>query len=171
MTKDFILFLDYDGVLHEDAVFLEKRRPVLRTDGELFMWSHHLVRELEPYPDIRIVLSTSWVRIRGFSRAKDVLPQPLRDRVIGATWHSSMGRSEHGGFRLVSTWWDEATRYQQIARCVQRARLSQWIAIDDNGLGWADEHVDKLILTSPNKGISDPVALIKLRTQLISICA
>ena len=52
-----ILFLDFDGVLHPDAVYLERGRPVLRTDGELFMWSRHLVdvlasaREVEDHAD------------------------------------------------------------------------------------------------------------------------
>ena len=105
-----ILFLDFDGVLHPDAVFLEKRRPVLRADGNLFMWVPHLISAIEPYPEVQIVLSTSWVRARGFSRAKKALPKPLRDRIIGSTWHSSMGRSEYGGHRLVSTWWDRSTR-------------------------------------------------------------
>lgn len=38
-----ILFLDFDGVLHPDAVYRERGRPVLRDQGELFMWSGRLV--------------------------------------------------------------------------------------------------------------------------------
>lgn len=34
-----VLFLDYDGVLHPDEVFLERGKPVLRARGELFMWT------------------------------------------------------------------------------------------------------------------------------------
>jgi hypothetical protein len=45
-----ILFLDFDGVLHPDAVYLERGRPVLRADGELFMWAHHLVDALASAP-------------------------------------------------------------------------------------------------------------------------
>ncbi|NKA73639.1 hypothetical protein GO285_02999 [Ralstonia solanacearum] len=33
------LFLDYDGVLHPDEVYYEYGKPVLRADGELFMWA------------------------------------------------------------------------------------------------------------------------------------
>lgn len=34
-----ILFLDFDGVLHPDAAYLVRGRPVLRAAGELFMWA------------------------------------------------------------------------------------------------------------------------------------
>jgi len=35
-----ILFLDFDGVLHPDAVYLRHSGQIeLRTEGELFMWS------------------------------------------------------------------------------------------------------------------------------------
>lgn len=161
-----ILFLDFDGVLHPDAAFLEKGRPVLRAEGELFMWAPFLVEALAPHPHVKIVLSTSWVRVRSFSRARDALPAPLRKRVIGATWHTDMGQSDYSGVRLVSSWWDEATRYQQIARYVECARLERWIAIDDDGDSWADSARGRLILTDPDKGISDPLALQQLQDGL-----
>ena len=82
-----ILFLDFDGVLHPDAVYLERGRPVLRADGELFMWSRYLVDVLASAPQIRIVLSTSWARELRFNRARDYLTAELRPMVIGATWH------------------------------------------------------------------------------------
>ena len=40
-----ILFLDYDGVLHPDHVYLVSGRPVPRADGELLMWAPILVRD------------------------------------------------------------------------------------------------------------------------------
>ena len=166
-----ILFLDFDGVLHRDSVYLEHRRPVLRGDGTLFEWAPLLIRELECYPDVKIVLSTSWSRIRGYSRARDALPYPLREKVIGSTWHSGMGKSEIGGFRLVNSWWDTATRYQQIAAYVARARTSlNWLAIDDNDKGWAEVHRDRLVLTDSNRGLSDPRVLALLGEKLESLC-
>lgn len=157
-----ILFLDFDGVLHPDAAYLEKGRPVLRAMGELFMWAPALIEALAPYPQIKIVLSTSWVRVRGFERARDALPEALRRRVIGATWHSAMIRSTHNGLKLPSCWWDEASRYQQIARYAERAGIKRWIAVDDHGEEWAAEDRSKLILTNPDRGIADPLALDEL---------
>jgi len=54
-----LLFLDYDGVLHPDEVYLKRGRPVLRGPGELFMWVPHLLSAIEG-ADVRIVLSTSF---------------------------------------------------------------------------------------------------------------
>jgi hypothetical protein len=136
-----ILFLDYDGVLHPDAVFLERGRPVLRVEDGLFMWAELRVNALASYPRVRIVLSTSRVRELRFSRARDFLPDALRSRVIGATW------------------WDQATRYQQIRRYVDRTRLPNWIAVDDNPEGWGDTDQDHLIRTDSEHGLSDPDVL------------
>lgn len=161
-----ILFLDFDGVLHPDAAFLDKGRPVLRAEGKLFMWAPFLVEALAPHPHVKIVLSTSWVRVRSFSRARNALPDPLRKRVIGATWHTAMGQSDYSGVRPASSWWDDATRYQQIVRYVERARFERWIAIDDDGEAWAESARGRLILTDPDKGISDPLALEQLQARL-----
>jgi len=161
-----ILFLDFDGVLHPDAVYLKKGRPVLHGAGELFQWAPHLSSALASHPNVAIVLSTSWARVLGFDRARGALPELLRQRVIGATWHSKMGRSVFGGFRLPECWWDQVSRYQQIAGYVRRAQLTEWVAIDDHGEAWADEHADNLVWTNPDKGISDPLALATLHKRL-----
>lgn len=161
-----ILFLDFDGVLHPDAAYLKKGRPILRGEGCLFMWSQHLVDALEPYAEIEIVISSSWCRVFGYSRAKKFLCPSLQHRVIGGTWHSTMARSEFGGFKLPHTWWDSATRYEQIIRYVRRARLEHWVAIDDDNEGWAEKDTERLILTDPDLGISDPRALSQLAERL-----
>ena len=164
-----ILFLDFDGVLHPDCAFLEKGRPVLRCEGALFMWSRYLEDTLAPYPQVNIVISSSWCRVFGYSRAKKSLPAALQPYVIGGTWHSAMARSMHGGFKLPVTWWDSVTRYEQIREYVRRARLEHWVAIDDNNEGWAEDDADRLILTDPSRGLSDPHALDRLREKLASI--
>jgi len=77
-----VLFLDFDGVLHPDAVFMTQNGPTLRAEGSLFMWSDLLVEALEDFPHVQVVLSTSWVRHLGFSRARSYLPARLKARVI-----------------------------------------------------------------------------------------
>lgn len=165
-----ILFLDYDGVLHADAVFLEARRPVLRAEGTLFMWTPILVEVLAPYPEIKIVISSSWARIRGFSRARDILPEALRTRVIGSTWHSSFGRCPISGMRLPSNWWEEASRFRQIARYVTRAKLrdNDWVAIDDHAEEWPEKYRWNLIWTDSARGLSDPRIVAQLRARLVT---
>lgn len=157
-----ILFLDYDGVLHPDAAYLVRGRPELRADGELFMWAGHLVDVLASAPQIRIVLSTSWARELRFARARDYLPAELRPMVIGATWHSGMATDDEHRPLGRDTWWDAATRYQQIRRYVDRAGITEWIAVDDQPEGWADADRDKLVATDSNLGLSAPSARARL---------
>ena len=70
------------------------------------------------------------------------------------------------GFRSLTTWWGEATRYEQIKRYVTRAGLTQWLAIDDQPDGWAEEDQDHLVQTHGETGLSDPVALALLVKRL-----
>lgn len=164
MNSTRTLFLDYDGVLHPDAAYVRHGRPELRAAGHLFMWANYLIEALAPHPDIQIVLSTSWAREFHYARAKKHLPKELQPRVIGATWHSSMRRSDE--FRPLDrmTWWDLASRYAQIKRYVDRARLVRWLAIDDQPDGWADADLAHLIRTDSDTGLSDT----GVRAQLLA---
>lgn len=158
-----ILFLDFDGVLHPDAVYRRlDGRIELRASGELFMWAPLLEEILEDYPELRIVLSTSWVRVLGFRRARERLPAKLAERVIGATWHSAMGRNS-----LDVIGWDHQTRFQQISAYLSRSpNPTPWLAIDDDDVGWPDEQKSSLILTDPVKGLASVNVQNLLRHQL-----
>lgn len=161
-----ILFLDYDGVLHPDEAYLEKGRPVLHAEGKLFMWAPLLSHVLQEHPNVRIVLSTSWARELGYVRARRYLPEELRKRVIGATWHSGMAKDLGLRRRGDTTWWDMATRYQQIRRYVERAQIQKWVAIDDDVDGWGEVDREQLIQTDGRTGLSDPAVLEALRGRL-----
>jgi hypothetical protein len=158
-----LLFLDYDGVLHPDAVYRRINGAIeLRAPGELFMWAPLLADAISEVSGLHIVLSTSWVRELGFRKARAALPQALADRVIGATWHSAMGKVS-----LASIVWDSQTRYQQIQAYLHRSSSSQrWVAIDDDVQGWPQSHRQSLIQTDPCLGVSDPHTLRHLRTLL-----
>jgi hypothetical protein len=99
-----ILFLDFDGVLHPDAVYRRRgygvvlHKPSLPPefhDAKLFGYAGHLVDILKDFPAVRIVLSTSWVSSLRFSTALSRLPPLLQARVVGATYHSR----QHTGLR------------------------------------------------------------------------
>lgn len=160
-----ILFLDFDGVLHPDAAFLVNGRPTLKAEGALMMWAPLLEDALAGFPEVQIVLSTSWARELSYSRARGWLPQALRARVTGSTWHSAMS-FKRDGFRSLATWWDEATRYQQIKRYATGARLAHWVAIDDQPEGWGAGDLDKLVHTHGDTGLSDPAVLALLIQRL-----
>ena len=160
--KRRLLFLDYDGVLHPDAVYLSRRGIELRAAGSLFMWSPQLIEALADHPDLRIVLSTSWVRNLGFYRARQALPSELRHQVIGATWHSAMGRGWPDTIP-----WDLQTRWEQIAAYLARLHEPvRWLAIDDDARGWASADRDQLIQTDPNAGLSDKTVMSELIQKL-----
>jgi HAD domain in Swiss Army Knife RNA repair proteins len=153
-----ILFLDLDGVLHPDAAYLVKGRPTLKGEGKLFMWAPLLIKALADFLEVQIVLSMSWARELSFNRARHWLPEQLRACVVGSTWHSALSIKRES-FRGLATWWDEATRYQQIKRYAARAGLTDWLAIDDQPEGWGADDLDKLVQTDSDTGLSDPVVL------------
>lgn len=162
-----ILFLDFDGVLHPSSVYLRSGRPVLENGGagELFMWADILESVLDDRQqsddNIRIVLSTNWCRRLGWQRTRDALPEGLRWRVIGSTYHSQ-----------ARDWYDNVTRHAQICRYLARRQSAEpWLALDDLHEGdeiadWAAINRDRLILTDPDRGLSDPAAVAALRAAL-----
>lgn len=157
-----VIYLDFDGVLHPDEAYQDdKGRVYLRGPGQLFEHAPVLVDALAPYPDARIVLSTSWVRMKGYGWVLKRLPEGLRTRVIGATWHSSVGKDWD---KL--QWWKNASRYQQILHDVQRRHPAQWFAIDDDLEGWPDSDRERVLACSPLIGLSGESARVKLRTKL-----
>lgn len=165
-----ILFLDYDGVLHPDAAYYVQRRKgsyiELRAEGALFMWMPILEGILGPYSDVKIVLSTSWVRELGFSKAKGFLSPWLQSRVIGGTWHSKMAQHKEGSHSVPDRW-SELTRYQQIANYIHTKKPTDpWVAIDDNIMGWDPSVAHRLVPTDGDTGLSD-LAAQKLLRQLL----
>jgi len=83
-----VCYLDFDGVTHVHAVYWSPNRGIhVTTPGHtLFEWAPILEQMLKPYPDVKLVLATSWVRARGFEFAKAQLLPALQARVMGATF-------------------------------------------------------------------------------------
>lgn len=136
-SGDSVLFLDFDGPMHPDAVFRTKHGMELRAPGRLFMHAPLLVDILKAFPEVKISLSTSWSRTLGFRRARACLPAELQARTISSTWHSKMPRRPHQGY-------DTASRFEQIAAAVATAGLTRWVALDDDPLrSWPDSTPEK----------------------------
>lgn len=166
------LFLDFDGVLHPDAVFRTKHGLELRAPGELMMHApvlEKILDEVDPVGEIAIVLSTSWVReLKSFDRTKLYLPHSLQKRVVGATWHKDMKR-DNGGQDPFS--W--MTRYEQIKSHIKRNAITFWLAIDDLHSGeeeWeSDDFQSRLIQPNSQTGLGDPEIQERLRDALIEL--
>lgn len=158
-----VLYLDFDGVLHHYDVYLDERgRAILRGMGSLFEYAELLEAELAPYPSVRIVLSTNWVRVNGFDRSRGRLPAALRERVVGATWHSVFEQDPD-----FSNWWiHEASRYEQIAHDVTRRNPPNWFALDDDAIGWPDEARQHLVACDPLRGLNEQSTCRSLELKL-----
>ena len=156
---ELLLFLDYDGVCHHENVWWHpKRGPYIKAGPEFTLFQHTqlLANVLEPYPEVRIVLSTSWVRRYTYSKAAKRLPPSLRKRVIGATFHSAMHEESFVA----------APRGLQVWSDVVRRQPRDWLALDDEYLHWPAWCRDKLIRTHDELGISEPSVLAELKTKL-----
>ena len=73
-----ICYLDYDAVLHDGNVLRNRARGmyIATPDRRFFEWMPILVDLLAPYPDLKIVLSTTWVRELGFDAARQRQGEP-----------------------------------------------------------------------------------------------
>jgi hypothetical protein len=158
----YILYLDFDGVLHHENCFWHPRRGAYLCAPpryQLFQHAELLAQLLEPYPDVKIVLSTSWIRRYGVSKSAKRLPGSLQARVIGGTFHSRYMRDDE--FQILP-------RGQQVFEDVQRRRPRAWLALDDNGEGWPAEHAHRHIQTHIYEGLSDPDVLEAFQNKLVA---
>ncbi len=111
-----ILFLDYDGVLHPDPCLNSRR---------LFENVPRLNASLEEFPEVCLVLSTSWRTMQGLKELMSPLPEGLQSRVLGTTpIFSSFTAPPH------------LMPYKRHAECVQwmvdnDQSDRDWFAVDD----------------------------------------
>lgn len=144
----FVLYVDFDGVLHHENVLWHPRRGVYAGPPGFTLFEHAALLDelLAPYPEVSIVLSTSWVRTYGCSGAAKRLPAGLRDRVLGATFHSQMNEQA----------FIAKPRWMQVVEDVARRRPRGWLALDDTDEGWPPEVRDQVLLTDERLGIAAP---------------
>ncbi|EIF70922.1 hypothetical protein BP354E_4956 [Burkholderia pseudomallei 354e] len=159
------LFVDFDGTLHVGNAYIDENdKTTLDTGRKLLEFAPLLVERLEPYPDVEIVLTTSWARRLPEERVIEYLPPRLRQRVVGTTRDIKPRRS----YVL-----DGTERTYVITSYVYGARLKNWLAIDDAVFGAArfgrepGELVDHFLLLDRTRGISDENALRRIREWLV----
>lgn len=153
-----VLYLDFDGVLHPQDVWMKQGAPYIRspTSHRVFENELLLATMIQPYPNLRIVLSTTWVCRFGYRGAASYLHPELQRRCIGATWHRGMGRYR---FSYMS-------RGEQVLDDVSRRQPRRWLAIDDQKEGWGAAEVSHLVATDPISGLNQPATIEKLTQAL-----
>jgi excisionase family DNA binding protein len=160
-----LLFLDFDGVVHPESVYWHASacEPSLEDAPGHTLFEHCTLLEkvLLPYPDVQIVLSTSWVRVyRGdVSTVVRRLTPGLQTRVIGATYHAGMDAAA----------FEREPRGMQVWQDVLRRRPAAWVALDDDYVDWPTHCVQHLVRTHPVLGITPPTVLAALREKLAAM--
>lgn len=160
---ELVLYLDFDGVLHhENCLYHPRKGPYLCAPAGHTLFQHvPLLQELLfPYPDVRIVLSTSWVRRYGFRRTARLLGPSLCARAIGTTFHSRMDEQEFSAL----------ARGMQVCGDVYRRRPRDWMALDDDAQDWPEGCIDKLVHTDGVMGIGVPEVMERIREKLAVMC-
>jgi len=159
-----ILYLDFDGVLHhENCLWHPKLGPYLGAPPRYSLFQHAelLVQLLEPFPQVKIVLSTTWIRRYGVATSTKRLPEALQKRVIGGTFHSRHMREDEFHYLL---------RGEQVFADVQRRQPRDWLALDDDYEGWPKTQLHRWVQTDPCEGISDPEVLTTFKKRLEAMC-
>lgn len=151
-----LLYLDFDGVLQSEHVYQHARRGIYIDQAKapgrvLFEWSHYLVEALAAAPDVKVVLSTSWVVHPGYGRALKRLPAEVQQRVIGGTFHKRV----HGGDPLLVQSFRQTPRGQQVWADVQRRQPRAWCALDDDVDDWPAHSRHCLVACNGELGLSD----------------
>jgi hypothetical protein len=111
-----IIFADYDGVFHpvSDLQYFSLGLPtdVCIERGRLFRWTSILHDMLEPHPNVRIVVHSSWRLLHPEEKVKSLLG-PLSERVI----------------HIISRAYD---RGAGIAAYVAEHQLKDYLILDDH---------------------------------------
>lgn len=160
MITDPVLYLDFDGVLHpaDIRVLPADRQPRVYVRGQptdlpLFEHLPLLEQLLKPYPQLRIILATSWVREFGYEYALEQLTSSLRERVIGATLYPALAR------------------YYCIQIDAEERGIDRWLALDDDLNCWPEAEIHRVVApTDRMLGLAQRGVAEKLSIALTALC-
>lgn len=145
--EDKILFLDIDGVLHPDDVASFTQDRTAPTGVNLFRWAPILVELLNKYPEVKIVVSSTWRCLFPYTILMDLLPLGIKERVIDVTEPKLYDR------------WDAIKEY------IVRHKLNKYIIIDDDYKAFP-YRCPELVRCYPNVGLSKKQTLDNLTQHL-----
>ncbi len=141
-----VIFADYDGVFHpvSDLHWFAQGLPVdtCIERGRLFRWTSILHEMLGLYPDVRIVVHSSWRLLHPEERVKSLLG-PLAERVV----------------HVISQEYD---RGDGIAAYIEEHGVEDYVILDDRP-DWFAPDTPRLIVCDSETGIYNE----QVRTQLL----
>jgi HAD domain in Swiss Army Knife RNA repair proteins len=161
------LFVDFDGTLHGGHALLDPNGQVSLDSGRpLFEYAPLLVEILKPYPNVEIVLTTSWLDTLPTLEVISYLPQELARRVVDTT------RGRKARFSYMQ---NGSGRTDIITCYAFGKRLEHWLAIDDSVYGAyhfgrvPGELMRNFVLLDATSGISDESAQQRIRDWLVEV--
>jgi hypothetical protein len=161
-----VLYLDLDGVVQHEAVLYHPKRGIymspIQTGRVLFEWIPILEGILRPYPDVALVLSSTWCIRPGYAKTLERLPSSLGSRFIGGTYH----RRIHGADPASLSVFRDTARGLQVWEDVQRRKPRQWLALDDDVSDWPHWAREHLVACDGTTGLSDFNVQAELATKL-----
>jgi hypothetical protein len=152
------LFLNCGGVLnvghgvvdHNGVITLDSGRP-------LFEYAPYLVDVLAPYPQVQVVLTTSWLQTLGVEKTISLLPDQLCRRVVDTTLHTSprLGEVKEGTAKTMT-----------VLRHAAKHGLMKWLALDDEAWGVPREFEPHFLHTKSETALGVPEARKHLQEWL-----
>lgn len=159
-----IIFLGISGVLHPSAsLYLLARGVQPWGDGHSrYEGVPVLERALGPYPQVRIVLTSTQPWAHGLAAVTAALGPVLGERVDGFAFDMLTSR----GTLSVDEYW-RLDKSGIVAASVARLRPRSWVAIDDEGMRWPIEiRENKLVRTDGCEGLLTAETEDRLHTVL-----
>lgn len=162
-----VLYVDLDGVVQHEAVIWRPRRGVYMCNEEapgrtLFEWLPILEKALAPFPEVALVLSSTWCIRPGYAATLKRFPAALRSRFVGGTFH----RRVHGTDPWVLSSFKATSRGMQVWSDVYRRKPAQWLALDDDDFGWPTWALENLVRCDGSTGLPSPRVQAELREKL-----
>ncbi len=127
-----MLFLDFDGVLH----------PAFCPDEEHFCRRPLFESVMRRFPDVRIVISSSWRRVYAIDYLRSRFSRDIAERIVGTTqlWVPD----------------ESLNRLQEIVAYIERKGLEHaaWLALDDSAFEFPT-HCANLLLCDSRVGLTE----------------
>lgn len=146
-----VLFLDFDGVLHDvDAGSIDYENGYMLVTGErLFQHAGLLEQLIRPFPDVQVVIHSTW-------RNHYTLPE-LRERFPAAMRHRIRGMTQPG-----------AQRYAGILEYVEAHDIADYLILDDapGEFCSSSDLPGELVICHERLGIGSPFVQEQIRDWL-----
>ncbi|MBU1363877.1 MAG: hypothetical protein KKE51_08655 [Gammaproteobacteria bacterium] len=144
-----ILYLDFDGVVHALGEPALNDNFKLLDNPNLFKWLPILEQILEPYPEVRIVISSDWRRLFDDDSLKRLLGPAISHRFAGIVEVA------------------EKSRANEILMDAAQRGLTDWLALDDHPTVVEASRTDiRFIVCKPETGLSSRTVQATLKTRL-----